>query len=203
MKIITLSLPSNAIIDLRSFKLHMDIATTSDNTSTNIIYGKLPADTSSLIQQCEVYCGGIQIAQGFSEYNSCSRIKKLVHSSRDRDGSVDGTLSHGLISTGDAVDEVSVIFKPNIGFFAESSTRYIPTSLTGDISVRITLAPKSVLAYKEVTVAMGNNFSDGAARTAALTQLMPCRQFTRHVTPSILVTIMNACFLTDSRRRNL
>ena len=166
--IITLSLPSNAIIDLRSFKVHMDVATTSDNTSTNIIYGKLPADTSSLIQQCEIYCGGVQIAQGFSEFNTVARVKKLVHSSRDRDQSVDGTLSHGLVSTGDAVDEVSVIFKPNIGFFAESSTRYIPSSLTGDISVRITLAPKSILAYKEVGVTMGNDFSDAAARTAAL-----------------------------------
>ena len=44
--IITLSLPSNAIIDLRSFKVHFDVATTSDATSTNVIYAKLPADTS-------------------------------------------------------------------------------------------------------------------------------------------------------------
>ena len=166
--IITLSLPSNAIIDLRSFKVHFDVATTSDATSTNAIYAKLPADTSSLIQQCEVYCGGVQIAQGFSEYNTVSKIKKLVHSSRDRDGSVDATLSHGVVSAADAVDQVSVVFKPNIGFFAESSTRYLSTSLTGDISVRLTLAPNSVLAYKEVTVAMGGDFSDAAARAAAL-----------------------------------
>jgi hypothetical protein len=166
--IITLSLPSNAVIDLRSFKVHMDVATTSDTTSTNVIYGKLPADSSSLIQQCEVYCGGVQIAQGFSEFNTVSRVKKLVHSSRDRESSVDNTLCHGIITSGDAVDEVSVIFKPNIGFFAESSTRYLPTSLTGDISVRLTLAPTSILAYKEVTVAMGGDFSDAAARAAAL-----------------------------------
>ena len=91
--IITLSLPSNAIIDLRSFKVHLDVQTTSDATSTNAIYAKLPADTSSLISQCEVYCGGVQIAQGFSEFNTVSRVKKLVHSSRDRDGSIDGALS--------------------------------------------------------------------------------------------------------------
>ncbi len=76
--IITLSLPSNAIIDLRSFKVHLDVQTTSDATSTNAIYAKLPADTSSLISQCEVYCGGVQIAQGFSEFNTVSRVKKLV-----------------------------------------------------------------------------------------------------------------------------
>ena len=165
--IITLTLPSNAIIDLRSFKVHMDIATTSDNTG-NVIYGKLPADTSSLIQQCEVYCGGVQIAQGFSEFNTVSKVKKLVYSSRDRESSIDQTLSHGMITTGDAVDAVSVIFKPKIGFLAESSTRYLPTSLTGDISIRLTMAPAAVLAYKEGTVAMSNDFSGGAARAAAL-----------------------------------
>ena len=166
--IITLSLPSNAVIDLKSFKVHMDIATTVDATSTNQIFGKLPADTSSLIQQCEVYCGGIQVAQGFSEFNTVSRIKKIVYSSRDRESSIDQTLSHGIITTGDAVDNVSVIFKPNIGLFAESSTRYLPTSLTGDISVRLTLAPNAVLTYKEATVAMPGSFTDAAARTAAL-----------------------------------
>ena len=166
--IITLSLPSNAIIDLRTFKVHLDVATTSDATSTNAIFGKLPADASSLIQQCEVYAGGIQIAQGFSEFNTVSRIKKLVHSSRDRESSIDQTLSHGIITTDDAVDNVSMIFKPSIGFFAESSTRYLATSLTGDISVRLTLAPNAVLTYKEATVAMPGNFTDAAARAAAL-----------------------------------
>ena len=166
--IVTLSLPSNAILDLRSFKVHLDVQTTSDATSTNAIYAKLPSDSSSLIQQCEVYCGGVQISQGFSEYNTVSRVKKLVHSSRDRETSVDGTLSHGLISEDDAIEQVSMIFKPCIGLFAESSTRYLPTSLTGDISVRLTLASTAVLAYKEVTVNMGGSFTDAAARVAAL-----------------------------------
>ena len=166
--IISLTLPSNSIIDLKSFKVHLDVATTSDASSTNAIYAKLPADTASLIQQCEVYCGGVQICQGFQEYNSCSKIKKIVNASRDREGSVDGTLSHGLISTGDAVDSVSVVFKPNIGLFAESSTRMLPTSLTGDLSVRLTLASTAVLAYKEVTVDMAASFSDAAARASAL-----------------------------------
>ena len=147
--IITLSLPSNCVVDLKSFKVHLDIATTSDATSTNVIYGKLPADTSSLIQQCEIYCGGIQIASGFSEFNTVSRIKKIIYSSRDVESSIDHTLSHGAINTSDSVDKVSVIFKPSIGIFTESSTRYMPTSLTGDWQIRLTMAPNAVLTYKE------------------------------------------------------
>ena len=168
--IVTLSLPI-ANIDLRSFKVHFDVATTVENSAGNAIYGKLPADTSSLIQQCEVYCGGVQIAQGFSEFSTCSRVKKLINSSRDREGSIDNTLYHGKLTTGDAIDEVTCIFKPNIGFFAESSTRYLPTSLTGDIQVRLTMAPACVLAYKEATAALNANFTDAAtrARAAAVT----------------------------------
>ena len=172
--IVTLTLPSNCVVDLRSFKVHLDIATTSDATSTNAIAAKLPADTSSLIQQCEVYCGGISVASGFSEFNTVSKVKKIVNSSRDRDGSLDGTLSHGVISTTDGIEEVSCIFKPSIGLFAESSTRYISTALTGDISVRLTLASNAVLTYKEVSVAMARDFTDAAARAAALNPTYSC-----------------------------
>ena len=165
--IITLALPSASVIDLRSFKVHMSVTTTSDTTQSNDVYAKLPADTSSLVQQCEVYCGGIQIAQGFQEFNTCSRVKKIIESSRDRDGSIDSTLSHGVITTNDAIDDVSVIFKPNIGFFATSSTRYLPTSIVGDVTVRLTLASNAVLTYKEAGVAAPASFSDAAHRGVA------------------------------------
>jgi len=166
--IITIALPSNAsAIDLRSFKVHFDIATTADASSTNVIRSKLPADTASLIQSMEIYCGGVQISS-ITEFNTVSRIKKLVNSSRDRDGSVDRTLSHGVVTVTDEIDEVSVIFSPKIGFFAESSTRFINTAILGDVQVRLTMAPNSVLTYKEVTVAAGGDFSDAAARAAAL-----------------------------------
>ena len=164
----TTALPSNAIIDLRSFKVHFDVEITLDASAGNAVYGKLPTDTSSLIQQCEVYCGGVQICQGFSEFNTVSRVKKLINSSRDREGSIDNTLYHGKISTGDAaVDSVTCIFKPNISLFTESSTRYIPTSLTGDIQIRLTMAPSCVLAYKEAMVNINANFTDAATRTRA------------------------------------
>ena len=167
--IITLSLPSNAIIDLRSFKVHFDVATTADNPGGGApaIYGKLPADTSSLIQQCEVYCGGVQICQGFSEFNTVSRVKKLIHSSRDREGSIDQTLYHGKLTVDDAIDQVTCIFKPNIGLFAESSSRYWPSNITSDMQIRITMAPNCVLAHKEHGRNINLDFSDGAVRARA------------------------------------
>ena len=165
-----ITLPSNSTIDLRSFKIHLDVSTTSDNTTGggNLIYGKLPADATSLIAQVSVYCSGVMISQSFSEYNTACKIKKLIHSSRDRDGSVDGTLHHGVITTGDAVDSVSMIFKPTLGLFGESSTRYLNTALCGDISVEIVFAPTSVLAFKEATVNIDQDFSGANSRANAL-----------------------------------
>jgi hypothetical protein len=174
--------------------VHLDVETTSDSTSSNAIYAKLPADSSSLIQSMELYAGGICISQSFSEFNTVSRVKKLIHSSRDRDGSVDGTLSHGAISTTDAVEQVSIVFKPTIGLFAESSTRYLNSGLVGDISVRLTMAPRSVLCYKEATVAMGGDFTDAAARAAALN--------TTYSVTSVHATI-DTCTLGDQYERML
>ena len=163
--IVTITLPDAATIDMRSLRIHMDLATTSD--AVNNVYAKLPADVSSLIASCEVYIGGVQIDQSFSEYGTTCRILKTVRSSRDRDGSVDNLLSHGVISTGDAVDDVSVVFTPTIGFLGESSTRYIPSNLTGTITIRLTFAPTSVLAFKQQGVAIGGNFTNAASRAAA------------------------------------
>ena len=80
--IVTFALPANAVIDLRSFKVHLDMIATSVNT----VFGKLPADTSSMISSVEVSAAGIQISSGFSEWNTVSRIKRIANSSRDRDG---------------------------------------------------------------------------------------------------------------------
>ena len=54
-----------------------------------------------------------------------------------------------------------------IGFFAESSTRYIPTSLTGPITVRLTFASTAVLVPKESAVAIGTNLTADGDRNAA------------------------------------
>ena len=133
------------------------------------------------------------IQQSFSEYNTACKIKKIIHSSRDRDGSVDGTLHHGLISAADAVDNVSMIFKPELGFFQEHSTRYLSSNLVGDISVEIVFAPTSILCFKEATIAINANFSDGAARAAALNPTYTVKICSPSLTQSTLGSSMMRC----------
>ena len=90
-----------AICDLKSFKMHMDVATTSATVGSTTVYGRLPADAASLISRVEVYLNGVQL-QGAAEYNTICRILKIGRSSRDKDGSTDRALSHGAISMSDA-----------------------------------------------------------------------------------------------------
>ena len=44
--ILTFTLPENAIIDLRSFKVHLRAGTNFSNTNGTTVYAKLPADIS-------------------------------------------------------------------------------------------------------------------------------------------------------------
>ena len=171
--IVTITMPSNALLDLKTFRIAMDLTTTKSEATLGSpaagdVYAKLPADVSSLISAIEVYCGGVQITQSCSEYNTLNSILKIVRCSRDRDGSVDRLLSHGSIeATNSAVDDVSVVLSDFKSFLGESSTRYLPTNLTGDLTIRLTMAPASVLTFREHGVAAGGNFSNGTARAKA------------------------------------
>ena len=170
--IVTITMPSNALIDLKTFRIAMDLTTTKNEATPGTpaagdVYAKLPADVSSLFSSIEVYCGGVQITQSCSEYNTVNSILKIVRCTRDRDGSVDRLLSHGSITTDSAADDVSVVLSDFKGFLGESSTRYLPTNLTGDLTIRLTMAPTSVLTFKEHGVTAGENFSGATARTKA------------------------------------
>ena len=110
--IVTFQLPENALIDLRSFRVHMDAMTTLASSGGTDVYGKLPPDAStSLISNFEIFLGGVQIEQGASEYNSICRMLKLACATTGRNNSVDRMLFHSEVDTSDAVDDKSLIFQ--------------------------------------------------------------------------------------------
>ena len=68
-RIVTVNLPEGgAICDLKSFKMHMDVATTQATVGGRTVYGRLPADASSLISRVEVYLNGIQLQRLVSRW---------------------------------------------------------------------------------------------------------------------------------------
>ena len=168
--IVTINLPDAAVLDLRTFRVHMDVLTTeaANQAATGNVSAKCP-HAADLIANMEVYMGGIQIQQGIAEYNTATRMFKIVSTSFDRRHSVDSLLHNGVMNSAEAVDDLSLIFTPLIGFFAESSTRYIPTSLTGPISVRLTFAPASVLTPKAFNVNFGAALAHANDRATAAT----------------------------------
>lgn len=167
-KIVTVNMPENATLDMKSFKFHFDAQTDEQVESGATVRGRLPADASSLIQRIEVYINGIQVMGSLSEYGTAARMLKIARSNRDRDGSIDRSLSHGAVTDANTVEDVSIVMRDWIGFLGESAPRYLNTDMLGQIQVRITFAPASVLIAKENSVAIDNtDLSNLNARTAA------------------------------------
>ena len=94
--IVTINLPDAAILDLRTFRVHMDVLTTAAAAQAGggaQVHAKCP-HASDLIANMEVYMGGIQIQQGIAEFNSATRMFKAATASFDRRHSVDALDLH-------------------------------------------------------------------------------------------------------------
>ena len=158
---LTIVCPENAILDLKSWRLMARVTTTKNGT----ISSKAPADFSSLISSLSVFVGGVCVSQATNDYGTIARVLKLTKSNRDRDGSIDGTLSHGQIDGSDELDDFHVAWTPQTGIF-DGSTRYLPTSLTGTVTITIQLNTNAVLCYKEDSVAFGTAYGSTAGKLA-------------------------------------
>ena len=71
-KIIRFSLPSNALLNMRSFALHFNAKCNDGNGA------RLPSKIDSLIDRVEVTAGGIQLSQGLNLYNVLRHAKDAL-----------------------------------------------------------------------------------------------------------------------------
>jgi len=171
-RIITVNLPEGACLDMKSFRLHYDVATQDATSGAETCFAKLPNDAAqSLIQRVEVNLNGVAIQQGCQEWNTLYQMKKLSKSCIDRNASVDRAVSHSEVDSSDVTEPAeSLVVQDWCGFLNENSTRFLSTDVWGQIQVRITLAPNSVLVPKISGVAMGTNLAnaDQVAAAAAI-----------------------------------
>jgi len=165
--IVTFNLPESALIHLPSIRFFFDVATTSSTVNAATVYGRLPADASSLISKLEIYIGGVQVQNGTAEYNTIARILKLSEGSLPRDQSVDRAISHGAVVEADATETEQLCIQEWRGFIGESATEYLPTDLTGAVTLRLTFAQPNVLVPKEAGQAIGADLTSADARAAA------------------------------------
>lgn len=166
--IVTFNLPESALIHLPSIRFFYDVTTTSATEGTATVYGRLPADAASaLISKLEIFIGGVQVQNGTAEYNTIARILKIANSSLPRDQSVDRVLSHGAVTSADAIETEQLCLHEWRGFLGENATEYLPTDLTGAVTIRLTFAQPNVLVPKENGQTIGTNLSADAKVAAA------------------------------------
>jgi len=149
-----ITLPSNALLNTRSFKLHF-LATLDADKSVG---GRLPADISTLVERVEISAGGVQLSQGTNFYNTLVNAKAALmgsrcdsvtgHSEMVRANMYDGS----TLATANGTDEVyqgpgtpHVIDKWE-GFLGTCEPRILDASILPDLVVSIYWAPNNVLA---------------------------------------------------------
>ena len=149
-----ITLPSNALLNTRSFKLHFLASTVAESS----VGGRLPADISTLVERVEISAGGVQLSQGTNFYNTLVNAKAALMGSR-----CDSVTGHSEIvrankfdgdTIGDTAgdDEVySGTGTPHVidkweGFLGTCEPRILDASILPDLVVSIYWAPNTVLA---------------------------------------------------------
>lgn len=156
-QIISVNFPEASLLDMKSFRFFFKVTCANPNatgSSADYVYARCGDSASIFIQKLEVYLNGVQVSSGANEYNSMARLIKIGKGSNDRNSSY-GQLTENAFITADSKAQVAQLCVSEWnGFLNDLSTRFLPTSLMGQIQVRITLANNSVLV--PATVVSGN-----------------------------------------------
>ena len=144
------TLPANALLNTRSFKLHFRASTTGTGA-------RLPADLSTLVERIEVSAGGVQLSQGTQFYNTLCNAKAAImgskcdsvtgHSEVVRLNKFDGN----SVGTGAGANETYASGTPHVidkweGFLGTCEPKILDAAILPDLVVSIYWADNSVLA---------------------------------------------------------
>lgn len=182
-RVITVNLPENAIIDLKSFRWVIQDAVSNFQTDAAVVAGanvkaSLPFG-QALISRLEIFVNGVQITQGCVEYNTAFRLLRNARCTSSKAQTIDFALQNGNMDTGVSTatfggvtvgQDIQMIIQDWLGLFEAPSTRFIDTGLVGMISVRITLADNNVLSpvYLTGTASPYTALANPAGTTTAL-----------------------------------
>ena len=164
--VITVNLPESALLDMKSFRWVFNASSVAPaSTATNLSF--FPSNMQSLIERVEIYINGVQVQNGCAQYNTLCQVLKLGRSNNDRNDSIENCLSKSHITdigasaanTIDPPTNVSCVIDKWYGFLNETSTRFLDTSLLGQIQIRITLATEKVMIPFEKVASRGFDIS--------------------------------------------
>jgi hypothetical protein len=171
-QIITVNFPEASLLDMKSFRFFFTVANTSPNgtgSGTDLVYARCPDDASTYVSKLEVYLNGVQVSSGANEYNTIARMVKIGKGSNDRNGSYGTLTSNAFIVAGAATvnQTANLCISEWNGFLNDLSTRFLPTSLMGQLQVRITLASNAVIVPALSTGAIATSLTTNQATNAA------------------------------------
>ena len=153
-KIVRFSLPSNALLNMRSFALHFNATTNNGNGA------RLPAKIDTLIERVEVTAGGIQLSQGLNMYNVLRHAKDALTGSKTNsvcghpeivrtksyvDGSTIGAGTDGE-SYPSTNKQAQFIIDHWEGFIGTCEPKILDAAILPDLVISIYLADNNVLS---------------------------------------------------------
>ena len=147
-----ITLPANALLNTRSFKLNF-LANLVDAKSSG---GRLPADISSLVERVEISAGGVQLSQGTNFYNTLVNAKAAIqgsrcdsvtgHSELVRSDKFDGTLVDPALGKNEIYTGVPHCIDKWDGFLGTCEPKILDAAILPDLVVSIYWADNNVLA---------------------------------------------------------
>ena len=150
-----INLPSNTLLNTRSFKLHFMASTVAGSS----VGARLPADISTLVERVEISAGGVQLSQGTNFYNTLVNAKAAImgsrcdsvtgHSELVRQNKFDGGTA--IAGTEDANEIYTGTGTPHVidkweGFLGTCEPKILDASILPDLVVSIYWASNTVLA---------------------------------------------------------
>lgn len=154
-KILRFTLPSNALLNMRSFALHF-----SASTAGTAGGGRLPPKIDTLVDRVEVSCGGVQLSAGANFYNVLRHAKDALEGDK-----CDPLLGHPeMVRTKSYVDNgtalattANEVYSATLketqfcidhweGFLGSCEPKILDSSLVPDLVVSIYLADNNVLS---------------------------------------------------------
>ena len=174
-QITRITLPANALLNTRSFKLHFRASTTG-------VGARLPADLSTLVERVEVSAGGVQLSQGTNFYNTLVNAKAAIQGSRCDSVTGHSELVRANKFDGSAVgasagdDETYTTGTPHVidkweGFLGTCEPKILDAAILPDLVVSIYWADNTVLASckQNTTYPLFIVVPDGSTAAAAYT----------------------------------
>ena len=167
-KILRFTLPSNALLNLRSFALHFSASTAGTTAG-----GRLPPKIDTLIDRVEVSCGGVQLSAGANFYNVLRHAKDAIEGDK-----TNPVLGHPeMVRAKSYVDNAAIATTGNEvytstnketqfcidhweGFLGSCEPKIMDSSLVPDIVVSLYLADNNVLSSVAGVTLSGTGVTD-------------------------------------------